>query len=114
MKNKRLPSCLQGNYGDSLGEFCNTSYGVVGAERVNQEKNVKNRKKRNVKRIKRKLVEDLEGRTDLQPKVDRQNTNQCTHLARKEFSPSPTPSAPLPFSSSPFKTTDMYTTHRSL
>ena len=27
MKNKILPTCLQGNYGDSLGEFSNTSYG---------------------------------------------------------------------------------------
>ena len=35
MKNKPLPTCLQGNYGDSLGEFSSTSYGVVGAERVN-------------------------------------------------------------------------------
>ena len=38
MKNKILPTCLQGNYGDSLGEFCNTSYGIVGAERVNKYK----------------------------------------------------------------------------
>ena len=35
MKNKILPTCLQGNYEDSLGEFGNTSYGVVGTERVN-------------------------------------------------------------------------------
>ena len=35
MKNKILPTCLQGNCGDSLGEFSNTSYGIVGAERVN-------------------------------------------------------------------------------
>ena len=35
MKNKIFPTCLQGNYGNSLGEFSNTSYGVVGAERVN-------------------------------------------------------------------------------
>ena len=34
MKNKILPSNLQGNYGDSLGEFSNTSYGVVVAEKV--------------------------------------------------------------------------------
>ena len=34
MKNKILPTCLQGNYGDSLGEFSNTSYGVVVAESV--------------------------------------------------------------------------------
>ena len=30
-KNKTLPTCLQGNYRDSLGEFSNTSYGVFGA-----------------------------------------------------------------------------------
>ena len=30
MKNKILPTCLQGNYGDSLGEFSITSYGVAG------------------------------------------------------------------------------------
>ena len=35
MKHKILPTCLQGNYGNSLGEFSNTSYGVIGAERVN-------------------------------------------------------------------------------
>ena len=35
MKNKILPTCLQGNYGGSLGEFRSTSYGVFGAERVN-------------------------------------------------------------------------------
>ena len=34
MKNKVLPSCLQGNYRDGLGEFSCTSYGVFGAERV--------------------------------------------------------------------------------
>ena len=34
MKNKILPTCLQGNYRDSLGEFSNVSYGVVGAEKV--------------------------------------------------------------------------------
>ena len=39
MKNKILPTCLQGNYGDSLGEFINTSDGVVGAERVNNRGN---------------------------------------------------------------------------
>ena len=33
-KNKILPTSLQGNYGNSLGEFSNTSYGVFGAERV--------------------------------------------------------------------------------
>ena len=32
MKNKILPTCLQGNCTDSLGEFSNTSYGVFGAE----------------------------------------------------------------------------------
>ena len=36
MKNKILPACLQGNYGDSLGEFSSTQYGIVGAERVKQ------------------------------------------------------------------------------
>ena len=36
MKNKILPTCLQGNYGDSLGEFSNTLYGVVRADRVNR------------------------------------------------------------------------------
>ena len=34
MKNKFLPTCLQGNYRDSLGEFSNTSYGTLEAERV--------------------------------------------------------------------------------
>ena len=34
MKNQILPTCLQGNHRDSLGEFSNTSYGVIGAERV--------------------------------------------------------------------------------
>ena len=33
-KNKTLPTCLQGNYQHSLGEFSNTSYGLYGAERV--------------------------------------------------------------------------------
>ena len=33
MKNKILPACLQGNYGDSLGEFSNTSYGIFWAVR---------------------------------------------------------------------------------
>ena len=33
MKDKILPTCLQGNYRDSLGEFSNTSYGIIGAER---------------------------------------------------------------------------------
>ena len=32
MKNKILPTFLQGNYGDSLGEFSSMSYGVFGAE----------------------------------------------------------------------------------
>ena len=31
MKNKILPTSLQGNYGDTLGEFNNTSNGVAGA-----------------------------------------------------------------------------------
>ena len=34
MKNKILPTCLQGKYRGSLGEFSNTSYGVLGAEKV--------------------------------------------------------------------------------
>ena len=36
MKNKIFPTCLQGNYGDSLGEFSNMSYmyGMFGADRV--------------------------------------------------------------------------------
>ena len=36
MRNKILPSCLQGNYCDSLGEFSNTSHmhGMFGAERM--------------------------------------------------------------------------------
>ena len=34
MKNKILPTCLQGNNGDSLGELSKTSNGIVGAERV--------------------------------------------------------------------------------
>ena len=34
MKNKILPTCLQGDNGDSLGEFSNISSGIVGAERV--------------------------------------------------------------------------------
>ena len=41
MKNKILPTCLQGNYGDSLGELINASYGKVGAERVNSNLNGK-------------------------------------------------------------------------
>ena len=40
MKNKILPTCLRGNYRDSLGEFSNTSCGVFGAERVKQEKGI--------------------------------------------------------------------------
>ena len=31
MKNKILPTCLQENYGDSLGEFSSASYDVVRA-----------------------------------------------------------------------------------
>ena len=40
MKNQTLPTCLQGNYRDSLGEFNNASYmnGVFGDERVNHVK----------------------------------------------------------------------------
>ena len=34
MENKILPTCLEGNYRDSLGEFSKTSYSVFGAERV--------------------------------------------------------------------------------
>ena len=34
MKNKILPTCLQGNYRDSLGELSNTSYGVFEADKV--------------------------------------------------------------------------------
>ena len=32
MKNKTLPTCLQGNYRDSLGEFSNRSYGMFVAD----------------------------------------------------------------------------------
>ena len=37
VKNKILKSCLQGNDGDSLGEFSNTcmSHGVVGVKGLN-------------------------------------------------------------------------------
>ena len=35
MRNKILPTYLQGNYRDNLGEFSNTSDGVFWAERVN-------------------------------------------------------------------------------
>ena len=34
MKNKILPTCLQGNYGDSLGELSKMSYGIAGAKNV--------------------------------------------------------------------------------
>ena len=34
MKINNLPTCLQGNYRDSSGEFCNTTYGVFVAGRV--------------------------------------------------------------------------------
>ena len=37
IKNTILPTCLQENNRDSLGEFSNTSYGVFMAERVNIE-----------------------------------------------------------------------------
>ena len=36
MKNNILPTSSQRHYRDSLGEFCNTSYGVFGAERVKE------------------------------------------------------------------------------
>ena len=36
MKNTILSTCLQGNYVDNFGEFSNTSYGVVGADRVKE------------------------------------------------------------------------------
>ena len=36
MKNKILPTCLQGNYRYSLGEFSNTSYGMFGDEMGNK------------------------------------------------------------------------------
>ena len=42
-KKKILPTDLQGNYGPSLGEFSNTSYGVVGAERVKELKTPKSK-----------------------------------------------------------------------
>ena len=35
LKRKTLPTCLQVNYRNSLGEFSNASCGVFGAERVN-------------------------------------------------------------------------------
>ena len=38
MKNKILPTFLQGNYGDSLGEFSSMSYGVFGAEFLKKKK----------------------------------------------------------------------------
>ena len=34
MKNKTLPTYLQGNYRDSLGEFISISYDIFGAEIV--------------------------------------------------------------------------------
>ena len=34
MKNKIFTTCLQGTYGDGLGEFNSTSHGVLRAERV--------------------------------------------------------------------------------
>ena len=36
MKNKILPTCLQGNFRDSLREFSNTPNGMFGAERVKE------------------------------------------------------------------------------
>ena len=37
MKNQTLPTCLQGNYRDSLGEFSNMSYGMIWAGRVKHD-----------------------------------------------------------------------------
>ena len=37
MKNNLVPTCLQRNYRDSLGEFSNTSYGVFGADTVKND-----------------------------------------------------------------------------
>ena len=34
IKYKILTTCLQGNFRDGLGEFSNTSYGTLGAKRV--------------------------------------------------------------------------------
>ena len=34
MKSKIVPTCLQGCYGDSLGEFSSKSYGLFEAERA--------------------------------------------------------------------------------
>ena len=48
-----LPTCLQRNYRDSLGEFSDTSCGVFGAERVNRPSNVC----RSVERITELLLE---------------------------------------------------------
>ena len=39
MKYRIPPTCLQGNYRDSLGEFSNLSYGVFGAVRVKNNRN---------------------------------------------------------------------------
>ena len=36
-KNEVLPACLEGNYGDILGEFRIKPYGVFGAERINRK-----------------------------------------------------------------------------
>ena len=36
MKHKILPTCLQGNIRDSLGEFSNISYSMLGADRDNK------------------------------------------------------------------------------
>ena len=33
MKEEILPTCLQENYGDSLGEFSNASFGVFEGEK---------------------------------------------------------------------------------
>ena len=38
MKNKILPTRLQGNYRNSLGGFSNTSHGLFAAERVRNDR----------------------------------------------------------------------------
>ena len=40
MKNEILPTALQGNYSDHLGEFRNKSYDVFGAERVKKAQHI--------------------------------------------------------------------------
>ena len=34
LSKKKNPTCLQGNFRDSLGKFSNTSCGIFGVERV--------------------------------------------------------------------------------